>query len=205
MENAATQPNEWGKDLIWSWKLGCHSLAKQLRGEEFGWETDPAQVVRVCHSLIPSRGNELSEGKRRFFFQCFSGYWDEVEKVFRFGPHPQGFKWKSSGHRVLADDLEGDADEPPIQELLMFDESEWIGIFKRDAVDFLFEEHSPNTGRALQELKQSQFLRAVLEEDGPARRTRSAVRRLQLGSTEDQPVGDQRNEAGPSGAAMDTE
>jgi hypothetical protein len=70
-------------------------------------------------------------------------------------------------------------------------------------MDYLLEQHSPGTLQCLQSLKQSQILRAILEEDGPSRRTRFAVRRLCLGSDEDLKVhaGTYDNEAGPSGSA----
>ena len=52
---------------------------------------------------------------------------------------------------------------------------------------------------------QSQVLRAVMEEDGPARRTRSSSWRLLLGSDDDIPApgGKHNNEAGGSGTAND--
>lgn len=88
-------------------------------------------------------------------------------------------------------------------ELRMLSESEWKEIFRKDGFDYLLEKHSPSTRQALHQLMQSQILRAVLEEDGPARRTRSASRRLRLGSDEDLHVqmGTHNNEAGPSGTS----
>jgi len=197
-ENLPDRGCMWGQDLIWSWKLKCHGEEKQKLGKaRFGWETDPEQIVEVCHSLVPSKGAALSEGKRRFFFQCFRGHWDEEAKKFCFGNHPQGLRWKSNGEMVGADGWVQDPLEPDEDELLQFDESDWKSLWERQAVDFLFEKHSPNTGRILQAMKDSDFLKAVLEEDGPARRTRSAVRRLQLGPAE---VGEHDSEANPSGA-----
>ena len=123
-ENLPLKEGMRGQDLIWSWKLKMHSEQKQLAGQIFGWESDPAQIVEVCHSLIPSKGYALSEGKRRFFFQCFRGYWNEEEKKFHFGDHPEGLRWKSSGHLVGADEQQRDPSEPSEDELLAFDESE---------------------------------------------------------------------------------
>lgn len=111
--------------------------------------------------------------------------------------------WTRDGTPATRDNpilLEGEVGP---DELLLLSESEWRKIFVREGIDFLWEEHSPDTRRALHQLMQSQFLRAVLEEDKPARKTRSASRRLQLGSDKDRPVGANDNEAGPSGSAMD--
>ena len=69
-------------------------------------------------------------------------------------------------------------------------ESNWTNIFKEKAVDFLLEQHSPATMRVLQQMQTSQYMRDALEIDGPARRTRAAVRR----ALDMNPA----NEAGPS-------
>jgi hypothetical protein len=50
--------------------------------------------------------------------------------------------------------------------------SEWLQRFKGDAMDYLLEKHSPETLRTLEQLKNSEFLQAILEVDGPACRTR---------------------------------
>ena len=92
---------------------------------------------------------------------------------------------------------------PGPRERVMMLESEWRNQFKLDAIDFSLDQHSPQTRQALEQLQQSQVLRAILEEDGPARRTWSAVRRLCLGSDEDYipHCGAHDNEVGPSGTA----
>jgi hypothetical protein len=87
--------------------------------------------------------------------------------------------------------------------------SEWLERFKREAVDYLLERHSPETLRTLERLKDSEFLKTILEVDGPARRTRLQLRRrLVLGDGKDNPpdmpIGRNDNEAGPSGTTNDT-
>jgi hypothetical protein len=32
-----------------------------------------------------------NEGKINFFYQCFGGYWDEKNKRFQLGQHPDDF------------------------------------------------------------------------------------------------------------------
>lgn len=205
-ENAPDHTKMWGTDLVWSWKLQMHSLDKKMLCTESGWERDPELIVNVCHNMIPNRG-ELSQGRRNFFFQCFNGHWDEVGKKFRFGPHPRKWKWSVDGVRITDDNgvviIPEDNLQPNPMDLVVLSESEWMETFRNDGVDFLLDQHSPETRRALNELMQSQILRAVLEEDGPARRTRSASRRLVLGPAEDfsTQVGTHDNEAGPSGTA----
>jgi hypothetical protein len=76
-------------------------------------------------------------------------------------------------------------------------------------MDYLLERHSLETLRTLERLKDSEFLKTVLEVDGPARRTQLQLRRrLVLGDVEDNPpdmlVGRNDNEAGPSGTTIDT-
>jgi hypothetical protein len=72
-------------------------------------------------------------------------------------------------------------------------------------VDYLPEKHSPETLRTLEWLKNLEFLQAILEVDGPARRTRLQTRRhLVLKGEDDQvPRGCNDNEAGPSGNSSD--
>jgi len=112
--------------------------------------------------------------------------------------------WGVDGNRITNENMglatHTDGDLNPT-ELMQLSESEWKEIFRKDGIDFLLEQHSPGTRKALDELMQSQILRALLEEDGPARRTRSTSRRLRLGSDEDLPGGTHDNEAGPSGTA----
>ena len=55
-------------------------------------------------------------------------------------------------------------------------ESNWTSIFKKKAVDFLLEQHSPATMRVLRQMQSSQYMRDALEIDGPTRNTRAAVK-----------------------------
>ena len=185
--------------------MNIHSLDNQHFCTEWGWETDPARIVEVCHHLVPLKDNR-SQGRRNFFFQCFNGHWNEAGRYFQFGPHPRGWLWGVDGDRITGDHgvrTRGDIDMPDPAELVQLSESEWRQTFRNEGMDYLMEHHSPETLRCLESLKQSQILRAILEEDGPARRTRSAVCRLRLGSDEDVPLHAETNdnEAGPSGSA----
>jgi hypothetical protein len=73
-----------------------------------------------------------NEGKRNFFYQCFGGYWDERNKRFQLGQHPDGFLWNEIGERIhhsvgiMADD---------IHQNLTLSTSEWLERFKREAMD----------------------------------------------------------------------
>ena len=204
-DNAPQNPNMWGVDLVWSWKLRMHSLSKSQLSKEFGWEKDPEQIVRVCHNLINSRmPNYL--GRRHFFYQIFNGHWNEEHKVFKFGSHPRKWRWDVNGKRITDDDgnvIVLDPLLPHPAELLAQSESEWEETFRNESLDFLLDEHSPATRRALNGLMNSQVLRAVVEEDGPARRTRSTSRRLILGPNDDISTleGTNNDEVGPSGTA----
>jgi hypothetical protein len=106
-----------------------------------------------------------NEGKRNFFYQCFGGYWDERNKRFQLGQHPDGFLWDEIGERIhhgvgiMADD---------IRHNLALSTSEWLECFKGEAVDYLLERHSQETLRTLERLKDSKFLKTILEVDGPA-------------------------------------
>jgi hypothetical protein len=96
-----------------------------------------------------------------------------------------------------------------IRHNLMLSTSEWLERFKGEAMDYLLERHSSETLRTLKWLKDSKFLKTILEIDGPARRTRLQLRRrLVLGDGEDNPpnmpVGRNDNEASPSGTTNDT-
>jgi hypothetical protein len=76
-------------------------------------------------------------------------------------------------------------------------------------MDYLLDKHSLETLKTLEQLKDSEFLKTILEVDGPAQRTRLQLRRcLVLGDGEvnplDMPVGSNDNEAGPSGTTNDT-
>jgi hypothetical protein len=96
-----------------------------------------------------------------------------------------------------------------IRHNLMLSTSEWLERFKGEVVDYLLERHSPETLRTLERLKDSEFLKTILEVDGPAQRTRLLLRRrLVLGDGEvnplNMPVGRNDNEAGPSSTTNDT-
>jgi hypothetical protein len=45
--------------------------------------------------------------------------------------------------------------------------SKWIEWFKGNAIDYLLEKHSLDTLKTLQQVKDSKFLKAILEVDGP--------------------------------------
>ena len=203
-ENSPNLPSRWGEDLVWSWRLQDHSHNKSNLSTQFGWENDPEEIVKICQKLVGFGSH--NEGKRNFFFQCFGGYWDVRNKRFQFGHHPDGFMWNEVGERIH----HGVGVMPlNIAEDLQLSHSEWIQRFKGEAVDYLLERHSPETLRTLQRLKESDFLKAILETNGPAQRTRSQLRRrLVLGDGEDNPphmpVGRNDEEAGPSHTADDT-
>jgi hypothetical protein len=144
--------------------------------------------------------------KKNFFYQCFGGYWDERNKRFQLGQHPDGWLWNEvrehihHGIGIMSDD---------IRHNLTLSTSEWLERFKGEAVDYLLERHSPETLRTLERLTDSEFLKTILEVDGPARRTRlQSRRRLALGRGEDNPpemlVGCNDNKASPSSTANDT-
>jgi hypothetical protein len=158
----------------------------------------------VCQRLVGV--GIQNKGKKKFFYQCFGGYWDETNKRFQLGQHPDGWLWNEIGERIhhgvgiMLDD---------IRHNLTLSTSEWLERFKGEAVDYLLERHSPETLRTLERLKDSEFLKTILEVDGPARRTRlHSRRRLALGGGEDNPlempVGRNDNEASPSGMVNDT-
>jgi hypothetical protein len=158
----------------------------------------------VCQRVV-GLGNH-NEGKRNFFYQCFGGYWDKRIKRFQLGQHPDGFLWNEIGERIhhgvgiMADDI------PHNLTLSTF---EWLERFKGEAVDYLLERHSPETLRTLERLKDSKFLKTILEIDGPARQTQLQLRRrLVLGDGKDNPpdmpIGCNDNEVGPSGTTNDT-
>jgi hypothetical protein len=105
------------------------------------------------------------QGKINFFYQCFNGYWDERNKRFQFGQHLDGWVWNEKGERIHHD--VGIMSED-IRDNLTFSTSEWFKRFKGEVVDYLLERHSPETLRTLERLKDSKFLKAILEVDGPA-------------------------------------
>lgn len=141
------------------------------------WETDSTEILRVA-SLIAGSGAH-NKGKRMFFFQCLGGYFDNTSKTFKWGPHPHGHRWNHDGRRVTNED--GLASQEDL-EACQYAESSWGPAYKSQAVDYLLDTHSPNTKRVLQELKDSSLLDAILNADGPARRTR-AKRKLVVGES----------------------
>jgi hypothetical protein len=76
------------------------------------------------------------------------------------------------------------------------------------AMDYLLERHSLQTLKTVEQLQDSEFLKAILEVDGPTWWTRLQLQRyLVLGKDEDDlpevPLGHNDNKAGPSGTAND--
>ena len=72
--------NQWGEDLIWSWRANTHSVFKNDISEMFGWEQDHEEIVRVCHNIIGKASGD--QGKRNFFYQTLDGYWDSQNSRF---------------------------------------------------------------------------------------------------------------------------
>jgi hypothetical protein len=134
---------------------------------------------------LVSLGNH-NEGKRNFFYQCFGGYWDEKNKRFQLGQYLDGWLWNEIGERIH----HGVGIMPDnIRHNLTLSTSEWLERFKGEAVDYLLERHSPETLRTLEQLKDSEFFKKILEVDGLARRTRLQLRRRLVQSDgEDNPL-----------------
>jgi hypothetical protein len=199
-ENAPTLRHLWDDDLVWSWRIHDHSHNKSNLSSEFLWEDDHEEIVRVCQKLIGFGTH--NEGQRNFFYQWFNGQWDELNGRFQFGPHPDGWMWNGKGELII--DGVGNIPED-IHLNLMLSTSEWIQRFKGEAVDYLLEKHSPETLRTLEWLKNSEFLQAILEVDGPAHRTQLQTRRRLVPEGEDDkvPQGRNDNKAGPSGTSSD--
>ena len=164
--------NQWGEDLLWSWRANTHSTFKNDISASLGWENDHKEIVRVCKKLIGSAPSD--QGKRNFFYQTLDGYWDANNNRFQFGTHPQGLIWDKDGKLITNN--EGHA-TMSAREAVQMDLSEWKELWKNEAVDFLLEEHSPQTLRTLAALRSSQILRSLSETDGPFKRTRSTTRR----------------------------
>jgi hypothetical protein len=123
--------------------------------------------------------------------------------VFRFGAHLRGLLWDKRGHLITDNVSQASLDA---RNAFQLSSSEWLETFKGEAVDFLLEQHSAETTRALRQMKDSDFMRALLNTDGPARRTRLQTRkRLVLGESDDEaevsPAGPRGHDgAGSSGA-----
>ena len=135
----------WGDDLVWSWQLHDHSYNKSNINSHFGWENDLEEVVKVCQRVVDFGNHNV--GKRNFFYQCFGSYWNERNKIFQLGQHPDGFLWNKRGKRIhhgvgiMADNI--------CTNLALFT-SEWVERLKGVAVDYLLERHSLETLRTLE-------------------------------------------------------
>jgi hypothetical protein len=130
---------------------------------------------------------------------------DERNQRFQFRPHPNEWMWNEIGERII--DGVGNILEDIRLNLTLFT-SEWLQRFKGDAVDYLLEKHSPETLRILERLKNSEFLQAILEVDGPTGRTRLQYRRCLVPEDDNDnhlqvAQGHTNNEAGPSGTSND--
>ena len=204
-DNTPDMPNLWGEDLIWNWRMKMHSAYKNNMSTQFMWEHDPAEIVRVSHRICNQGSAEVKEGKRNFFYQVLGGYWDESAKKFQFGTHPLGFRWNMEGKLVVDQHkelLQLTPEDINICNALNMEESEWREKFKSTALDYLLEEHTPETIRVLRQMRDSKFLEVIMGADGPATRTRAAKRRLQINDgAESSAAGSSRartDDSGPS-------
>jgi len=179
----------WGKDLLWNWRQGVHSVYKSHVSSQLNWETDPTEVVNVAEKLC-GRGRPHM-GRRMFFFQCLGGYLEEGTNTFRYGQHPKGHKWNADGRRITNEDGIATMDD---MERIMYDESEWGPRYNSQALDFVMEQHSPHTKHILNQLRRSNILQEVLEAKGPATRTRAERKLVEV-------IGHESSGAGPSGTS----
>lgn len=163
-----TYRNHWGEDLIWSWRAQTHSVFKNDIGASFGWEHNHEEIVNVANHIVGSAPKD--QGKRNFFYQVMNGFWDAKNERFQFGHHPDGLMWDRQGNLIEDDPRHLDINS---RNAVQMDSSEWKEVFRSEAVDYLLEKHSPSTLRALEEMRNSQILRALTEVDGPYRRTRA--------------------------------
>jgi hypothetical protein len=171
---SAAHANRWGEDLVWSWRASAHQLDKSNVSSQIGWENDHEEIVRVCKKLI-SGSTAADVGRRNFFYQVMGGYWDVARKRFQFGRHPDGLLWDNMG-RVVS--TLGEGADLNLRNALQWEESQWKEAWKEEAIDFLLEAHSPETMRTLKALRNSKMLRALINSDGPHRRTRASRRLL---------------------------
>jgi hypothetical protein len=116
-----------------------------------------------------------------------------------------GWMWNGKGECII--DGVGNIPED-IRLNLTLSTSEWLQRFKGDAMDYLLKKQSPETLRTLERLKNSEFLHAILEVDGPARRTWLQCRKRLVPEDDDDDLfqvaqGRNDNEAGPSGTSND--
>jgi hypothetical protein len=123
-------------------------------------------------------------------------YWNSTNKKFQFGTHLDGYLWDIEGNLIT--DLHGYV-PISLRTALHYSESEWKEKWRKEAIDFLLEQHSPETRRALDQMMNFQTLRIILEADGPAKRTRAKIKRCLVPSA----IGDQQDGAGPSGTSND--
>ena len=128
-ENTLEYPDKWGEDLIWNWLIGKHATYKNEMSAQWRWDTNPKEIVRICHTLTRCETEEKIEGRRSFVYQTLGGYWDEENKTFQYGAHPFGFKWNSRG-KLVADQHKElhqmTKTELHIASALNMVESEWI-------------------------------------------------------------------------------
>jgi hypothetical protein len=90
--------SHWGEDLIWSWRMGTHSVFKTNVSSQFNWENDHEEIVRVCYKLVGNKSSD--QGRRNFFYQTLNGYWDSENNRFQLGRHPDGLLWNLKGELV---------------------------------------------------------------------------------------------------------
>jgi hypothetical protein len=82
---------------------------------------------------------------------------------------------------------------------LYYSKLEWKEKWRKEAIDFLLEQHSPETRRALDQMMNSQTLPTILEADGPAKWTRAKIKRCLVPSTTE----NQQDGARTSGTSND--
>jgi hypothetical protein len=140
--------------------LGTHLVYKTNVSPDFGWENDHEEIVRVCQALV---GNKPQDQRKRNFYQTLNGYWDSMNRKFQFGTHLDGYLWDVEGNLVT--DLEGHA-SISLHTALQFSKFEWKERWRKEAIDFLLEQYSPETKRALDQMMNSQILCTILEADG---------------------------------------
>ena len=136
------------------------------------WENDHEEIGRVANSII--KGNsQAARNMHNFFYQCFKGYWDSANKRFQFGNHPQRLIWNDEGRIVGSSSI---ASLDTCNDVNIA-ESNQTTIFQKRAIDYLLEQHSPQTMRVLCQMESSQYMRDALELDKPTRRTRVTIKR----------------------------
>ena len=124
--------------------MSAYTLNKSTFSYAIGWENDHEEIVRVANSII-KENSRMAIGVRNFFYQCFKGYWDSENQIFQFGTHPLGLIYNEAGQVV------GVGENAPLETRneVNIAESNWTSIFKKKAVDFLLEQHSPTIMRVL--------------------------------------------------------